>query len=226
MLAHAGTFFLFSVVYPERATIPWPPPPITVLTDTTPENQALLRWIEAEDPALIAVAPQIAPANLAKAQYRASYQVIRTTPRTVEDDSADGAAPPAREPLSIIRSSEKTIAPAPLPSRVQPTVLSFSGGLATRPLAKEVALAFPRSLVSLEPVRFLVGVSDQGTVRFSFIQKSSGDTAFDLDAEKRLKEVAFARSDAPLDWGFATFDWGDDVYVTRATPPLPRTAPR
>ncbi|MDB6173028.1 MAG: hypothetical protein JWL59_2339 [Chthoniobacteraceae bacterium] len=214
LVAHTATFFLFNVVYPERATLPAPPPPITILDDSTPENQALLQWIEAENPALIAMAPQVEPPNLLKAEYRPSYQVIRTTPRTVAESIAGDQMPYAKDPLSIIRSSEKNAVRAPLPSKSQPTSLSFSGGLSSRELAKPPILSFSKSSEPLDRIRFLIGVTDRGEVRFSFVQNSSGSKKLDAEAEVHLKNLSFVPAEPPLTWGFATFDWGSDVYET------------
>src|SRR5688500_10525273 len=81
ILAHAATFFLFQVVYPQRVTIPPPESKITLLTAATPEGEALLRWIDAEDPALVASATGQAPAWLLEVPYVPSYAAVRTLPR-------------------------------------------------------------------------------------------------------------------------------------------------
>ncbi|MEI9896045.1 MAG: hypothetical protein WDN28_19790 [Chthoniobacter sp.] len=80
LLAHAGTFFLFQVVYPQRVTIPQPAPHVSLLTPSSPENIALLRWIEAEDPALVANDNPLAPPGLAEVRYRPSFASPRTAP--------------------------------------------------------------------------------------------------------------------------------------------------
>src|SRR5580704_14943328 len=72
LLAHAATFFLFQVVYPQRVTIPQPAPQVSLLTPSSAENMALLRWIEAEDPALVANDNPVVPPGLAEVRYRPS----------------------------------------------------------------------------------------------------------------------------------------------------------
>ena len=79
-LAHAGTFFLFQVVYPQRVTIPQPAPHVSLLTPSSPENIALLRWIEAEDPALVANDNPVSPPGLADVHYHPSFTSPRTAP--------------------------------------------------------------------------------------------------------------------------------------------------
>src|SRR5438046_2467524 len=64
-LAHAATFFLFQVVYPQNVSIPQAPPRVSLLTPSSPENIALLHWIEAEDPALAAAGVTTNPPGLA-----------------------------------------------------------------------------------------------------------------------------------------------------------------
>src|SRR5947209_19467100 len=73
LLAHAGTFFLFHVVYPQRVTIPQPAPHVSLLNPSSPENIALLRWIEAEDPALVATDNPSIPPGLVDVRYRRSF---------------------------------------------------------------------------------------------------------------------------------------------------------
>src|ERR1700733_6449459 len=80
LFAHAATFFLFQVVYPQRVTIPQPAPHVSLLTPSSPENIALLRWIEAEDPALLANDNPVVPPGLAMVRYRPSFNTLRTEP--------------------------------------------------------------------------------------------------------------------------------------------------
>src|SRR5882757_7824418 len=80
LVAHVATFFVFQVVYPQRVTIPPPPPQVSLLTASSPENQALLRWIAAEDPALVASARSVVPPGLLEVPYRPSYTTGHAVP--------------------------------------------------------------------------------------------------------------------------------------------------
>jgi hypothetical protein len=102
--AHAAAFFVFTVVYPARVTIPTPAPQVTVLSPSNPDHQALLRWIEAEDPALVANTASILPPKLLQVEYRPSYQTIRTLPQSGPEPKATLQFPPAYAPLDLIRS--------------------------------------------------------------------------------------------------------------------------
>src|SRR5579871_6950726 len=100
LLAHAATFFLFQVVYPQRVTIPQPAPRVSLLTPSSPENVALLRWIEAEDPALVASDHADAPPGLAEVRYRPSFARPRTAPLGAPEEQPHAVRyPPARDRL-------------------------------------------------------------------------------------------------------------------------------
>ena len=213
LAAHTGSFFLFQVIYPQRATIPPPAPQVSVLAPTSPENEAVLRWIDAEDPALVAGGNSVTPANLLDVPYRPSFATLRTPPRTVPEPAATVQFPPARSPLAIIRSGEaQTPAPAPAASAVKSAV-AFSPPLVARKLLRPLDLdTTAKAAAPVEPSQFLLGVTDRGEVRFVFLQKSSGDPALDADAAARLTAAAFAPGEAAITWAHATITWGDDAY--------------
>ena len=210
---HVGTFFLFQIVYPPRVTIPPPAPEVSLLLPTTAENRALLRRIEAEDPALVAATPSVTPPDLFQQKYFASYETVRTQPRTVAADAAVIRYPSPRDPLAIIRS---VAPPAQLASVPPPPVLTrigFSTPLATRAPAKSVEWNFtPRASSPLEPASFLIGITDRGEVRYIFQQHSSGDPKLDAQAAAQLPRLDFQPADSTIIWGIATITWGDDAY--------------
>ncbi len=219
LAAHAATFFLFNVVYPVRATLPRPVPQITVLNESSPENIALLRWIEAEDPALIDADPDLHPRQMATAQYRPSYYLARTRPRTVAAEAAQPGYPEEQDPFYIIHSGQRT-APTPLPSpKLQPTALLFSSNLSRRSVRLAPPIAFSNAKLPLDSARFLLGVTDGGEVRYVFLQHSSGDSRLDADAARHLGTLAFEPGHDSITWGFATLAWGQDAYATPALPP-------
>ena len=210
---HLGTFFLFQIVYPPRVTIPPPAPEVSLLLPTTPENRALLRRIEAEDPALIAATPSVTPPGLFQQEYLASYRTVRTQPRTVAAETPVIRHPASRDPLTIIRSTARPapsadVAPPPVPTR-----LAFSSALTARAPSEMPAWNFTRRAASpLEPAAFLIGITDRGEVRYVFQQRSSGDPALDAQAAAQLPRLAFRPAETPVAWGIATITWGDDAY--------------
>ena len=215
-VVHVGTFFLFQIVYPPRVTIPPPAPEVSLLLPTSPENRALLRRIEAEDPALIAATPSVTPPDLFQQQYLASYQTVRTQPRTVAAETPVIRYPAPRDPLAIIRSAGQfaqtgqlaDIAPPPVPTRIE-----FSAALTARAPAEMAAWNFtPRASSPLEPASFLIGITDRGEVRYIFQQHSSGDPKLDAQAAAQIPRLDFQSAENPIVWGIATVTWGDDAY--------------
>lgn len=213
LVIHTATFFVFQVVYPQRVTIPPPPPLVSLLTPSSPENAALLRWIAAEDPALVASARSVTPPNLLDVNYRPSFSTGRTAPlRSVEKPEAV-QLPAVRSALSIIASA---IPPPPieagttLPMR---TTLGLSSALTERAVKPPSFRWKQRSSQALQPLQALIGVTDRGVVPFAFIQRSSGDVAIDAEAVSQLERLTFAPGAAPITWAVATVDFGAEAYA-------------
>jgi len=220
LIAHAGTFFLFQVVYPQRVTIPQPAPHVSLLTPSSPENIALLRWIEAEDPALVANDNPAAPPGLAEVRYHPSFLSPRTAPLGVPAETAPAVRFPRAADRLVPTASAKAALGSPVAIRAQATTVAFSGLLAARPLTKNPPVAFKyHAATPVQPTTLLVGVNSQGEVRFSLIEEPSGDQALDDLAVAHLREVSFAAAAAPVTWSFVTFSWGGDAYVTASTSP-------
>jgi hypothetical protein len=224
-LAHAGTFFIFRVVYPEHATLPAPSPKVAVLSADNPAHAPLLRWIEAEDPAQTATAFPLDPPQLQRTAYAPSYGQIRTPARQLGERAAPFDEISIRPPLALIRSGNPQPAIDSRGKTSAPTRLHFSAELARLPL-KESPRFIPVSCeAAVEPARFLVGVSARGEVRHVFAQKSCGDPRMDLQAMAHLKSLSFGAQDTELLWGEATFYWGDDLYVDSPPGNVPKARP-
>lgn len=218
LCAHVATFFLFQVVYPQRVTIPQPAPYVSLLTPSTPENVALLRWIEAEDPALISSDNTVPPPGLAEVRYRPSFADPRTAPLGAPvEKSTETLFPPAVDRLLPV----ETAAPPAVVDRqaASATVLRMGGPLAGRTLAQNPPLESPRlATAPMSPTVCLVGVSGEGEIRYQVIQQSSGDTKIDDLALAHLHRIRFAPAGEPLTWAHVTFAWGADAYA-EAVPP-------
>ena len=214
LLAHAGTFFLFQVVYPQRVTIPQPAPQVSLLTPSSPENIALLRWIEAEDPALIANDNPVVPPGLAEVRYHPSFATPRTAPLGAPEVPAQAVRfPRAADRLSATDSSTST-PELPVVAQAEKTSIDYSGTLTGRAPTQTPLLVFDyRTGAPAEPTTLLLGVNDQGEVRFSVLERSSGDPKLDDLALAQLRHIAFAPAPASMTWGFATVSWGSDAYA-------------
>ena len=213
LFAHAATFFLFQVADPLGTSLPRSAPQVSVLTPSSPEATALLHWIDAQDPALVATANSVTPPGLFDIPYRPSYATPPAALGPVERPVAV-AFPPARDPLAIIMSADAKPPTPPKISTPQPTTVIFSSALAARaPVPLPQAGWKTRSKEPLEPSRHLIGVTDRGEVRFVFPQETSGNLALDDLAAAYLQTLVFAPGDAPITWATATVDWGDDAYA-------------
>lgn len=215
LFAHAATFFLFQVVYPQRVTILQPAPHVSLITPSSPENIALLRWVEAEDPALIARDNSVPPPGLAQVEYRPSYMTPRTAPAGAPVERVkDVAFPPAMDRIEVAAAEAGPAAVSPMPSV---TTVQFAGALAGRSLTKNPPLPAPR--LALEPVKstvLLIGVDAQGEIRFPVLQEPCGNPDLDNLAIQHLSRVNFAPADEAIIWGHVTFAWGADAYSEAA----------
>jgi outer membrane biosynthesis protein TonB len=214
-LAHAATFFLFQVGYPSHVSIPLQTPQVSLLTGETPEQQAIMRWVESEDPALVAATSHPVPAGLFEIPYRPSYQTPRTAPRSMAEvkEAPERAPAPA---LSTLLRSVLPAAPGAAPKVERaPTKILLSAGLARRallaPPVLKTAVAGP-----LEDASVMLGVTPEGEVRFVLLQRSSGDHATDAAALAQLEKARLGpvESAPDIEWGFADIVWGDDAYPT------------
>ena len=94
--AHLCAFFVFQVVYPPQASIKPPHPSLSVIDLRRPDHQALLRWIDAEDPAPAATGSSNITDRLLNVTYQPSYATMRTSPLAVPETPPTVLFPPAR----------------------------------------------------------------------------------------------------------------------------------
>lgn len=219
LAAHVGSFFIFQIVYPQRVTIPPPAPQVALLTPSSPENIALLRWIDAEDPALVAGARSVVPEGLLDLTYKPSYQTVRTQPRGSTEEPIVVRFPAARDSLGVIESALPRPAPTPAAIASASTSVRFAGGLAQRPLQKPASFPLKsRVPVPVEPLRALIGVTAQGAVDFAFLQSSSGNQPLDGEVLAQLRHLRFITAESPITWGFAIVSLGPEVIAAPAQP--------
>lgn len=219
VLAHGLAFYILQVVDPPGVVISPPPVQVSLLTGTTPENHALLQWIDANDPAAIANTHEIVPTDLYPPYQRAPVDVS-ATPKSPDENEAAVPFPPAEETMAVIGSAqESTQAPtaALLP---RPTELRFSGQLSGRKIVKQPPLKFDASVESLAPASFMVGVGPDGKVLYTFFLGIETDDKAKAKAEDYLGKVEFSRQAGDdIAWGIATYYWGDDSGQPGAAKP-------
>src|SRR2546430_9332627 len=104
---HAFCFYIFQIVYPPTVALLPPPARMTLISSDNPESLALLRWVEAEDPALATTTQRTSEAKsfvLPPIEHRPFYAThqpkLRTLPPLAPDLSipSSAAVGPVRPP--------------------------------------------------------------------------------------------------------------------------------
>ncbi len=228
---HAFGLYLFQIVYPPAVALLPPPGRLSLISENSDEGRQLLRWIEAEDPALASTTqapPETKSLALPTIQHAPSYLGRQPALKDLPPAPPAVRIPSAHPPAPVERSTN----PAQLFTKPAPTAIRFSPELDSLIPPQTPQLKFAASgRESPEPARFLVAVNDKGEVWHCFLQASSGDAALDEQARKYLALTRFPAlrhspsSDlAELVWGIATLEWGNDITPPPSSGPTP-TAP-
>ena len=228
LVGHAICFYLFQIVYPPTVALLPPPARVNLISENTEEGRTLLRWIAAEDPALATTTQRPAEAKafmVPKLSHVPSYSTIQPALKPLPEAKPDLQAPSSQppEPVPIERARKAT----PLP--VTPTTIVFSENLDSLGEVEKPAMKFSAS--TGEPPQsasFRVGVTQNGIVRYCFLQDSSGDNSLDDQARAYVMRCRFTPKEARaikdpdrLHWAMATIDWGNDVVAPPAAPVNP-----
>jgi hypothetical protein len=227
VMAHALCFYIFQIVYPPTIALLPPPARVALITPGSEEGRTLLRWIDAEDPALTFTTrrPQETKLRaLPKAEHVPSYSAIEPSLKNIPPLERDLRIPSCQPPGAVHFARQK----AALPITVVKTSISFSNELEAfgAPILPEPAFGASNEEMP-EPIRFRVAVSKLGEVRYCFPINSSGDSALDEQARLYIARCRFPKNTAnaaqpgpSLTWGIATIVWGNDI----ARPQPPRAA--
>jgi hypothetical protein len=220
--AHIACFYLFQIVYPPTVSLTPAPERVNFISGRSEEGATLLRWVDAQDPALATTTRRPTDARrflLGKIQHIPSY---------AENEPALKEAPPLTVDLRIPSAQP----PGPVPVRQAtkpptigstPTTVTFSGDLRALGQPNFVPTTFKAS--AHEPpqsAQFRIAVDRQGAVVYCFPLNSSGDAALDEQVRKYLALCRFrsgSNSNGPeLTWGIATINWGNDVFESTGKP--------
>jgi hypothetical protein len=198
-----------------------------LISGDTDEGRQLLRWIEAEDPALASTTqppPDTKALALPTIQHAPSYLGRQPTLKDLPPTPAPLRIPSARPPGPVERPSN----PTQIVTKPAATVIRFSPELDSLLSPQTPELKFTASSRdAFEPAHFLIAVNEKGEVRYCFLQSSSGDAALDEQARKYLSATRFpairnspSSTLASLTWGNASLEWGNDI-ATPAPSPAP-----
>jgi hypothetical protein len=204
-MLHALCFYVFQIIYPPTVALLPPPARINIVNADSEEGRVLLRWVEAEDPALSSQTQRPSDASsfaLPKPQHIASYvghlPALKELPPYQQDLRVPSAQPPG--PVGVPRPEAPLLA-APSRSRLQ--------------VSSEPA----------QPAEFRVGISAAGAVQYCFLERSSGDASLDDQARRALLLCRFLRNNKPNApsspepvWCTATIEWGNDIAVSSPAP--------
>lgn len=220
IVGHAFCFYMFQIIYPPAVALLPPPARITVIASNTEEGRTLLRWIEAEDPALASSTqrpPDAKEVPLPALRHVPSYlntpPSLKRLPPAIPDLRVPSSQPPAPVPIARSRKVPATMA--------VPTAVTFSSELDDFGAPQKPEIKWSAS--TREPpqsAEFRVAVTDRGFLRYCFLERSSGDAVLDEQVQKYLALCRFTRSASEksaakqdLIWAIATVDWGNDVTL-------------
>lgn len=222
LIAHTACFYIFQIVYPPTIALLPPPVRLTLITPASEEGRTLLRWVEAEDPALASGTQRPTEARayiLPKVEhipsYVASEPVLKEPPPLVVDLRLPSSQPPGAAPMARPRVAVQKIG-------ILPTTVTFSREIENLGVPALPSLKFTAS--TNEPpqaVRFRIAVSGRGEILYSFPLNSLADPVLNGQARSYLALCRFparsTTSDQALVWGTATVEWGNDVARPQPT---------
>jgi len=231
LIVHALGFYLFQIVYPPAVALLPPPGRVSLIAPNSDEGRLLLRWLDAEDPALASTTQPLPDAKslvMPTIQHAPSYLTREPALKELPPGPAPLRIPSARPPAPV----EPPINRVEPVTKIAPTLIRFSPELEALGSAQVPELKFSASgLESPQAAQFRIAVNEKGKVRHCFLQNSSGDAALDEQARKYLALSRFSpienrksEIENDLTWGSATLEWGNDL--TPSSPPNPSpTAP-
>jgi len=217
---HALCFYAFQIIYPPAVALLPPPGRVTVIAPNTEEGRVLLRWLEAEDPALASTTQRPADGKslaMPTVQHAPSYLTWQPTLKPVPASPPDPAIPSAQPPAPV----EPSHPPIQAPARIAPTIMRLSAELGALVPRQGPELKFMASgHNSPQPAQFRVAVNENGALRYCFLEKSSGDAALDEQAREHLASSRFSAPRNPqaeirndFVWGTVTVEWGKDLFA-------------
>ena len=218
VMAHALCFYIFQIVYPPTVALLPPPARVTLITPGSEEGRTLLRWIDAEDPALAFTTRRAQETNLRalpRAEHVPSYYAVEPTLKNIPPLEHDTRIASSQPPGPVQFARQRV----PLPANLVKTSISFSNELKIfgAPILPQSAFAASNEEMP-ETIRFWVAINRLGEVRYCFPINSSGDSALDQQARLYVARCRFSqqtadadKADSLLSWGTATIVWGNDI---------------
>jgi hypothetical protein len=225
LLAHVLCFYVFQIVYPTPVALLPPPARVIFVAPQSEGGRTLLRWIDAEDPALAFTTylpPGARLAALPKADHVPSYSGVVPILKDIPAVKPDLRIPSSQPPGAVRISPRKMLSTA----GGGRTYISFSSDLDQfgNPIVPRSQFVASTDETP-ETLRFRVAVNSFGEIRYCFPINSSGDAALDRQGRLQLLRSRFSQVNAKaakrgsaLVWGIATVQWGSDVVRPQQSP--------
>jgi hypothetical protein len=225
LVAHALCFYVFQIVYPPIVSLLPPPARISVITSSSEEGRTLLRWINAEDPALAFTTqrpPEARLRALPEVEHVPSYLAVEPALKEIPSEVSNLRLPDSQPPGAAPFGHRQTASAIGATT----TSVSFSKELESFGAPTLPSLSFAASNnESPQTTHFRVAVNGIGEMRYCFPLNSSGDPALDKQARRYLALCRFSKgpagaekNDPLLAWGIATIEWGSDAARPRPRP--------
>jgi hypothetical protein len=222
LMLHGLCFYAFQITYPPAVALLPPPGHVTVIAGKTDEGRVLLRWLEAEDPALASTTqpPDKKSLSLPTIQHAPSYLMRQPALKDAPPFPSIPGIPSAQPPGPV----ESPHRPIQTVATISPTLIRFSPDIEALGFMQGPVMKFRASgHESPQVAQFRVALTENGEVRYCFLEDSSGDAALDEQARKYLALCRFSAINRPQSqirndfvWGTVAVEWGNDI----ATPPL------
>ncbi|MEO5721069.1 MAG: hypothetical protein ABIR71_06325 [Chthoniobacterales bacterium] len=224
IVLHALCFYLFQIVYPLTVALLPPPARINLITGDSEQGRLLLRWVEAEDPALSSTTqrPPAAESTLLPSpshvpSYLHRQSALKQLPRYKPDLSIPSAHPPG--PVALPRAAP------PSPAGITASKVQFArqAEMLGAPHLPDFHFTASRQDPPAS-AQFRVAISARGVVLHCFLETSSGDPALDEQARRVLLLCRFpgmekreSKIENNLLWTTAAWEWGNDLAPPAAT---------
>src|SRR5437867_9748872 len=193
LMAHALCFYVFQIVYSTPVALLPPPARVTFIAPDSEEGRTLLRWIDAEDPALAfttRLPPDATLRALSKTEHVPSYSSIEPTLKDISSLQRNLRIPSCNPP-DVVRIVRQRAASA---TRVVATSVSFSNEFAVFGAPTLPELNFTSNEGMPQTIRSWVAVNKLGEIRYCLPLNSSGDTALDEQARSYLARCRFSQT--------------------------------
>lgn len=208
--AHAGFFFLFSIIYPRPEAGAIDSTSVFIVLPGSGDSARLAALLESADPSVFAPGRGLsAGGGIPAVKYTPHY----ATAEPVVEELPAVAPKNATPPISTGPVPGRVIRPAPItgPAARSTSKLRAGDTLSHRlpELTEALKSLRPADGTFPGPATFFVAVRPDGTVAHIFPQQGSGNDTFDRRAAGVVRSLRFLPGPGDPAWGVLTVEWGE-----------------